>query len=60
MKIQWSTETSVQIKIEDGQPIVFYGEDTIEQKNKGAYYTDDKFVDYMVKQTVDVEFEETV
>ena len=51
-----SMSQNVQIKIEDGQPIVFYGEDTIEQKNKGAYYTDDKFVDYMVKQTVDVEF----
>lgn len=51
-----SMSQNVQIKIEEGQPIVFYGEDTIEQKNKGAYYTDDKFVDYMVKQTVDVEF----
>ena len=51
-----SMSQNVQIKIEEGQPIVFYGEDTIEQKNKGAYYTDDRFVDYMVKQTVDVEF----
>ncbi|WP_282676031.1 Eco57I restriction-modification methylase domain-containing protein [Lactococcus cremoris] len=51
-----SMSQNVQIKIEEGQPIVFYGEDTIEQKNKGAYYTDNKFVDYMVKQTVDVEF----
>lgn len=51
-----SMSQNVQIKIENGQPIVFYGEDTIEQKNKGAYYTDDRFVDYMVKQTVDVEF----
>lgn len=51
-----SMSQNVQIKIEDGQPIVFYGEDTIDQKNKGAYYTDYKFVDYMVKQTVDIEF----
>ncbi|WP_243129871.1 hypothetical protein [Leuconostoc lactis] len=51
-----SMSQNVQIKIENGQPVVFYGEDTIEQKNKGAYYTDDRFVTYMVKQTVDVEF----
>ena len=31
-----SMSQNVQIKIENGQPVVFYGEDTIEQKNKGG------------------------
>lgn len=51
---------NVQIKIEDGKPIVFYGEDLQEQKNKGAYYTDEKFVQYMVQQTVEVEFQNRI
>lgn len=38
------------------QPIVFYGSDVTEQKNKGAYYTDQKLVTYMIDRTVAVEF----
>lgn len=49
---------NVQIKIVDGIPVVFYGEDMQEQKNKGAYYTDNRFVSYMVQQTVEKEFNE--
>lgn len=53
-----SMSQNVQIRIEDNNtPVVFYGEDSVEQKNKGAYYTDERFVNYMVKQTVEVEFE---
>jgi len=53
-----SMSQNVQIRIEDNNtPVVFYGEDIVEQKNKGAYYTDEHFVNYMVKQTVEVEFE---
>ena len=53
-----SMSQNVQIRIEDNNiPVVFYGEDIVEQKNKGAYYTDERFVNYMVKQTVEVEFE---
>lgn len=53
---------NVQIKIEsdkDGKkkPVVFYGDDVLEQKEKGAYYTDKRFVDYMVKRTVEPEFQ---
>ncbi|WP_313629209.1 Eco57I restriction-modification methylase domain-containing protein [Enterococcus italicus] len=55
-----SMSQNVQIKIEDGKPIVFYGEDLQEQKNKGAYYTDEKFVQYMVQQTVEVEFQKRI
>ncbi|EMD7413258.1 adenine methyltransferase [Enterococcus faecalis] len=55
-----SMSQNVQIKIEDGKPIVFYGEDRQEQKNKGAYYTDEKFVQYMVQQTVEVEFQNRI
>ncbi|MDQ8393285.1 adenine methyltransferase [Enterococcus faecium] len=55
-----SMSQNVQIKIEDGKPIVFYGEDLQEQKNKGAYYTDEKFVQYMVQQTVEVEFQNRI
>ncbi|MFR0560961.1 Eco57I restriction-modification methylase domain-containing protein [Limosilactobacillus mucosae] len=52
---------NVQIKIEtdkDGnkKPVIFYGDDFLEQKEKGAYYTDKRFVDYMIKQTVEPEF----
>lgn len=53
-----SMSQNVQIRIEDNNtPVVFYGEDIVEQKNKGAYYTDERFVNYMVKQTVEIEFE---
>ena len=55
-----SMSQNVQIKIEDGKPVVFYGEDLQEQKNKGAYYTDEKFVQYMVRQTVEVEFQNRI
>lgn len=53
-----SMSQNVQIKIENKQPIVYYGEDAFEQKNKGAYYTDSKFVDYMVRETVEKLFNE--
>ncbi len=53
-----SMSQNVQIRIEDNNtPVVFYGEDIVEQKNKGVYYTDERFVNYIVKQTVEVEFE---
>lgn len=53
-----SMSQNVQIRIEEGnKPVVYYGEDVVEQKNKGAYYTDERFVSYMVKRTVEVEFE---
>ncbi len=55
-----SMSQNVQIKIENGEPVVFYGEDLQEQKNKGAYYTDEKFVQYMVQQTVEVEFQKRI
>ncbi|MFR0570251.1 Eco57I restriction-modification methylase domain-containing protein [Ligilactobacillus salivarius] len=52
---------NVQIKVEndeDGTPIpkVFYGTDEQEQKEKGAYYTDKRFVDYMIEKAVKPEF----
>lgn len=54
-----SMSKDIQIKLdnESQEPIVFYGDDKKEQKDKGAYYTDQRFVEYMVKQTVNVEFE---
>lgn len=53
-----SMSKNVQITLdkETNKPVVFYGDDEVEQKNKGAYYTDQKFVDYMVEKTVYVEF----
>lgn len=51
-----SMSQNVQIKIEAGDPVVYYGDNLQEQKKKGAYYTDERFVQYMVKQTVEVEF----
>lgn len=51
-----SMSQNVHIKIENGKPVVYYGNDFQEQKNKGAYYTDDKFVNYMIAQTVELEF----
>lgn len=55
-----SMSQNVQIKIEDGKPVIYYGEDLQEQKNKGAYYTDEKFVQYMVRQTVEIEFQNRI
>lgn len=54
-----SMSQNVQITLDKdtNKPVVFYGDDEVEQKNKGAYYTDQRFVDYMVKQTVTVEFQ---
>ena len=56
-----SMSKNVQIKVEndeDGTPIpkVFYGTDEQEQKEKGAYYTDKRFVDYMIEKAVKPEF----
>lgn len=54
-----SMSQDVQITLDkDGEPVVFYGDDKQEQKQKGAYYTDQKLVDYIVKQTVEVQFME--
>lgn len=50
-----SMSQNVQINIEDGKPVVLYGSTDAEQKTKGAYYTDHRFVDYMVDQTVEKE-----
>ncbi len=54
-----SMSQNVQITLdkEANKPVVFFGDDEVEQKNKGAYYTDQRFVDYMVNQTVSVEFQ---
>jgi len=41
---------------QQGQPTVYYGDDKQEQKQKGAYYTDQRLVDYIVDQTVEKEF----
>lgn len=53
-----SMSKNVMIKIDTDteKPVVYYGDDKQEQKNKGAYYTDERFVSYMVRRTVDVEF----
>lgn len=40
------------------EPVIYYGDDDVEQKNKGAYYTRQEFVSYMVEQTVSKEFNE--
>ncbi len=54
-----SMSQNVQITLDKktNKPVVFFGDDEVEQKNKGAYYTDQHFVDYMVNQTVAVEFQ---
>lgn len=54
-----SMSQNVQITLDKktNKPVVFFGDDEVEQKNKGAYYTDQRFVDYMVKQTVSIEFQ---
>ena len=56
-----SMSKNVQIKVENdekGTPIpkVFYGTDEQEQKEKGAYYTDKRFVDYMIEKALKPEF----
>lgn len=52
-----SMSQNVQLKINEGKPEVYYDTDFQEQKSKGAYYTDDNFVKYMVSETLDLEFE---
>lgn len=54
-----SMSKNVQIKIDSKtkKPVVFYGDDKSEQKSKGAYYTDQRFVDYMINKTVEAEFD---
>lgn len=54
-----SMSQNVQIAFnkEKNKPEVFFGDDEVEQKNKGAYYTDQRFVNYMVNQTVAPEFQ---
>ncbi len=52
-----SMSENVQIMLnQKGQPTVYYGDDKQEQKQKGAYYTDQRLVDYIVDQTVEKEF----
>jgi hypothetical protein len=55
-----SMSQNVQISLnkETDKPEVFFGDDEVEQKTKGAYYTDQRFVNYMVDKTVAVEFQE--
>lgn len=45
---------------EEGSPIIFYGDDLLEQKTKGAYYTDSRLVTYMVQQSIAPIFEKRV
>lgn len=54
-----SMSQNVQITFnkDKNQPEVFFGDDEVEQKTKGAYYTDQRFVEYMVNNTVNVEFQ---
>lgn len=52
-----SQNVQITLEKETNKPVVFFGDDEVEQKNKGAYYTDQHFVDYMVNQTVAVEFQ---
>jgi hypothetical protein len=48
-----SMSKAIQIKWNDsGNPIVFYGDDIQEQKAKGAFYTDERLVQYMVNQAL--------
>lgn len=52
-----SMSENVQIMLnQQGQPTVYYGDDKQEQKQKGAYYTDQTLVDYVIKQTVEKQF----
>ncbi|WPU43522.1 Eco57I restriction-modification methylase domain-containing protein [Limosilactobacillus reuteri] len=54
-----SMSQNVQISFnkDKNQPEVFFGDDEVERKTKGAYYTDQRFVEYMVNNTVNVEFQ---
>lgn len=54
-----SMSKRIQMKVDPktGKPVVMYGSDYQEQKNKGAYYTDQRFVKYMIQQTVAKEFD---
>lgn len=54
-----SMSQNVQITLnkDKNQPEVFFGDDEVEQKTKGAYYTDQRFVEYMVNNTVNIEFQ---
>ena len=52
-----SMSRSIQFKWnKENKPVVFYGEDLHEQKTKGAYYTDDQLVQYMVSQALGTTF----
>ncbi|MFB8426313.1 Eco57I restriction-modification methylase domain-containing protein [Priestia megaterium] len=54
-----SMSQTIQIKWnEAGTPVVFYGKDMQEQKTKGAYYTDDQLVQYMVNKSLGEIFNE--
>ncbi|MDK6729048.1 MULTISPECIES: Eco57I restriction-modification methylase domain-containing protein [Aerococcus] len=55
-----SMSQSIKINFEDGQPVVMYAETEAEQKQKGAYYTDHRFVDYIVKHTVEEKFDQLI
>lgn len=56
-----SMSRTVQLKInQDGKVTVFYGEDTQEQKTKGAYYTSNTLVKYMVNNSVHTAFQERI
>lgn len=55
-----SMAQNIQINIEDNNPVVFYGNTESEQKSKGAYYTDERFVQYMVKQTVEKDIDDRI
>lgn len=56
-----SMSRTIQIRWdEEGSPVVFYGDDLQEQKTKGAYYTDNRFVEYMVRQSLEPVFDERV
>lgn len=55
-----SMAQNIQINIEEGKPVVFYGDTENEQKTKGAYYTDNQFVQYMIRQTVEKEIDDRI
>lgn len=52
-----SMSRTVQIRLQEGIPSIFYGDDRRGQKEKGAYYTDSSLVTYMVKQSVEPAFD---
>jgi hypothetical protein len=55
-----SMSRTVQIRIDDDKPVVYYGDDTQEQKSKGAYYTNTNLVEYMVKQALEPSFNKRI